>query len=420
MPRRVAGTAVIIRAMENTCDVLIVGGGLVGSSLACALEGAGLRVALAEATPPAIAAPPSFDERNLALARASVNALAALGVWRHVASPPAPIRHIHVSSRGDFGAVRLDAPARGLDAFGHVVVARELGQALETRLTELRDTTRLRPVRVGNIDIQPDGVHASIEGDGAATPLRARLLVAADGTESALRTALGIGVDVHDYAQTLFVAVVQAGKAPADTAYERFTPDGPVALLPLGGGRLGSVCTVPAEQADSVAALDDAGYLALLQQRFGWRAGRFSRVGKRSAYRMRKVTAQRLVAPRAVVIGNAAQTLHPIGAQGFNLGLRDALTLAELITRAHAEGGDIASPDLLAAYAARRAPDREATLAMSDGLVRLFSNTFAPLRLLRSAGFVALDRVPGLADGLVASAMGFGHDVSHWAQERVA
>ncbi len=420
MPRRVAGTAVIIRAMENTCDVLIVGGGLVGSSLACALEGAGLRVTLAEAVPPVVAAPPSFDERNLALARASANALSALGVWRHLASPPAPIHHIHVSSRGDFGAVRLDAAARRMDAFGHVVVARELGQALEARLVELHDTERLRPVRVGGIEVLADGVRASIEHENGTRALHARLLVAADGTDSALRGALGIGADVLDYRQTLFVAVAQASRAPPDTAYERFTPDGPVALLPLGGGRLGSVCTVPAEQADSVAALDDAGYLALLQQRFGWRAGRFSRVGKRSAYRMRKVTAQRLVAPRAVLIGNAAQTLHPIGAQGFNLGLRDALTLAELITRAHAEGGDIASPKLLSAYAARRAPDRDATVAMSDGLVRLFSNTFAPLRLLRSAGFVALDRVPGLADGLVSDAMGYGHDVSHWAQEQVA
>lgn len=406
--------------MENTCDVLIVGGGLVGSSLACALEGAGLRVTLAEAAPPVVAAPPSFDERNLALARASVNALTALGVWRHVASSPAPIRHIHVSSRGDFGAVRLDAVARGLDAFGHVVVARELGQALEARLAELRDTTRLRPVRVGGIDVDADGVRASIERDNAAATLRARLLVAADGTDSALRAALGIGADVHDYGQTLFVAVVQAGKAPPDTAYERFTPDGPVALLPLGGGRLGSVCTVPAAQADAVLAQGDDAFLDFIQRRFGWRAGRFSRVGKRSAYRMRKVAAQRLVAPRAVLVGNAAQTLHPIGAQGFNLGLRDALTLAELVAHAHAEGRDIASPDLLSAYAARRAPDRDATLAMSDGLVRLFSNTFAPLRLLRSAGFVALDRVPGLADGLVADAMGFGHDVSHWAREHAA
>ncbi len=402
--------------METTCDVLIVGGGLVGSSLACALDGHGLDVMLAEATPQRTAAPPSFDERNLALAAASINALSALGVWRHIASTPAPIRHIHVSSQGDFGTVRLDAQPRGLDRFGAVVVARELGAALEARLAELHALQHVRPARVTDVSSSDEGIEARLETPDGERRVRARLLVAADGTDSMLRTALGIDADVHDYAQTLFVSVVTAGKAPADTAYERFTSEGPMALLPLSGGRLGSVCTVPSTRAEEVAALDDDGYRELLQQGFGWRVGRFGRVGRRSAYPLRKVVAERLTAARAVLVGNAAQSLHPIGAQGFNLGLRDALTLAEVVASAYRDGRDIGGDDVLEQHVNRRLPDREETLALSHGLVQVFGNSFAPLRLLRSAGMVALDRVPGLNDRLVADAMGFGRDVSQLAR----
>lgn len=404
--------------METTCDVLIVGGGLVGSSLACALEGLGLAVMLAEASPPLAAKPPSFDERNLALARASVNALNGLGVWPHLVSPPAPIRHIHVSSQGDFGSVRLDSHARGLDSFGAVVVARELGAALESRLDELHDLQRLRPARVTALSSDDDGIDATLQTSDGEQQLRARLLVAADGTGSSLRDVLGIAADVHDYSQTLFVSVATASKAPPDTAYERFTSDGPVALLPLGAGRLGTVCTVPSEQADAVAALDEDGYLDFLQQRFGWRVGRFLRTGKRSAYPLRKLVAERLYAQRAVLVGNAAQTLHPIGAQGFNLGLRDALTLAETIGDAHRQGQDIGALDVLEEHVRRRLPDRDATLKMSHGLVQFFSNTSTPVRLLRSAGMLAMDRIPGLANGLVYESMGFGSDVSQLAREK--
>lgn len=405
--------------MDMQCDVLIAGGGLVGNSLACALEGSGLRCVLVEASA-LEQAPPSFDERNLALARASVNALSALGVWRHLAAPAGRIGQILVSSQGDFGNVHLDASARGLSSFGQVVSARALGQALEARVAQLHATRQLRPARVAAIASVPGGMQARIETAHGVQSLQTRLLVAADGSESSLRSALGIGVRRHDYGQTLFVAVLQASAAPPETAYERFTPQGPVALLPLGDGRLGSVCTVPAAQAQAVAAQDEAAYLDYFQQRFGWRVGRFLRAGRRSAHALKQCVAERLHAPRAVLIGNAAQTLHPIGAQGFNLGLRDALSLAEVVRAAHAAGQDIGAASTLGAHAARRLPDREATLALSDGLVRLFANPFAPLRLLRSLGLVALDRFPILADGLVTEAMGLGADVSGWAREVAA
>ncbi len=406
--------------MDISCDVLIVGGGLVGSSLACALDGQGFDVVLVEATPLREAAPPSFDERNLALAEASLDALAALGVGRHIVSPPAPIRHIHVSSQGDFGSVRLDARERGLERFGAVVVARELGAALEARLAELSALRHLRPARLDQIAQTAEYIEALLATPEGELRVRAQMLVAADGTDSGLRDRLGIGAEVHDYEQTLFVSVVTAAKAPADTAYERFTAQGPLALLPLAGGRLGSVCTVPSAQADAVRALNDDAYRDFLQQRFGWRVGRFGRVGRRSAYALRKVVAERLVATRAVLVGNAAQSLHPIGAQGFNLGLRDALTLAEVLVAARQAGEDIGSERVLARHVQRRLPDRAATLELSHGLVRLFGNSFAPLRLLRSAGLLALDRFPSLADRLVRESMGYGSDVSQLARKVVA
>lgn len=405
--------------MDMQCDVLIVGGGLVGNSLACALEGTGLRCVLLEASL-SQALPPGFDDRNLALARTSINALRALGVYAHLAQPPVPIVTIHVSSQGDFGSVHLHAPARGFSSFGEVVSARELGLALEAHVAGLRDTQRLRPARLTALECDETGAVAQVESAQGQTHLRTRLIVAADGTHSLVRTAVGIGARVHDYDQTLFVAVLQANAAPAHTAYERFTPQGPVALLPLGEGRLGSVCTVQGAQAQAVAALDEAGYLDYFQQRFGWRVGRFVRAGRRSAHALGLRVAERLHAPRAVLIGNAAQTLHPIGAQGFNLGLRDALTLAEVLRAAHAQGHDIGAPETLAAHVARRLPDRQTTLDFSDGLARFFANTFVPLRLLRSLGLVALDHFPTLADALVAEAMGMGSDMSAWAREQAA
>ncbi len=396
-------------------DVLIAGSGLVGGSLACALDRIGVRVALAEAAPlpntGTPAAPPGFDDRNLALALATINALQALGVRPLIETAPAPIRHIHVSSRGDFGAVRLDAGERGLDRFGETVVARMLGAALESRLSSLERLTQFRPARVAAVDTEPDRITATLHTPEGERRVAARLLVIADGTDSSLRTLLGIGAQTHDYRQTLFVAVTQADAAPPDTAFERFTPDGPVALLPLSGRRLGSVLTVNRDDAQAIAALDDAGYLTVLQERFGWRCGRFRKVGKRSAYPLRKVIAERLIAPRAVLAGNAAQTLHPIGAQGFNLGLRDALTLADVLEETLRHHGDIGGEAMLAEYARRRHADRAETLAGSDGLARLFSNTFAPLRLARAAAMVALDRMPHLSDGLVAAAMGFHGEV---------
>lgn len=392
-------------------DVVVVGGGLVGASLAIALERVGVDVAMVEAAP-AGALPAVFDQRNLSFAEATVNALSALGVMQRLRLPPAPIRRIHASRNGDFGRVVLEASDYGRDRFGQVVVASDFGQALESRLAELRGFTRYRPARFLGFaadEMQDDARVLRIADADGERRIAARLVVAADGTRSGVRSALGIGVREHDYGQALFVARLRAARAPDGTAWERFGADGPTALLPRGDGHYGVVHGVASDEAEAVAALDDAAWLARLQRAFGWRAGAFLAIGPRSAHPALRLVADRCVAPRAALVGNAAQTLHPVGAQGFNLGLRDALTLAELI--GDGAGGDPGADALLQAYALRRMPDRERTLAFSDGLARVTATEDPLLRPLRSLGLAAVQRLPTLQARVVGGAMGYRGDV---------
>ena len=399
--------------MGKTHDVIIVGAGLVGASLAIALDRLGLQVGLVEATPAGVM-PAVFDQRNLSFASATVNALTAMGVMAKMRTPGGPIRRIHVSRQGDFGATRLQAADYGRAAFGQVVVARDFGEALEERLSELGGLTRYRPARFLAIGEGAAGLRSlRIADETGERELSACLLVAADGSRSAMRAALGIAASEHDYLQTLFVARMRSEHAPDGTAYERFGEHGPTALLPRGDRHFGVVHGVAREQAEAVAAEDDAAWLARIQHAFGWRVGRFLSTGARSAYPIVKVVAERVVDARAVVLGNAAQTLHPIGAQGFNLGLRDALTLAELI----GQGEDPGAASLLDAYAERRREDRRRTLDFSDGLARITGNTSPLLSPLRSIGLMAADHSAALQSMLVGGAMGFRGDVPALCRE---
>lgn len=408
-------------ALHASHDVLIVGGGLVGASLAIALDRLGLDVGLIEAAPPG-ALPAVFDERNLSFAEATVNALDALGVMRKLRAPAGSIRRIHISRRGDFGRAVLDAQRYGREEFGRIVVARDFGEALEARLAELPRLQRYRPVRFVGLAPEHDaaddggrGWRAVRVADAAGERvLRARLLVAADGTRSGVRDALRIDADEHDYGQTLFVTRLRSERAPDGTAYERLGDEGPTALLPRGDRHYGFIHGVANADAEAVAALDEAGFLARAQAAFGWRAGRFLACGARSLYPAIRVLARRTTAARAVLVGNAAQTIHPIGAQGFNLGLRDAMTLAELIEHARAAdpgGADCGSEELLQRYVGRREQDRERTVHFSDGLARVGANETALMRPLRSLGLFAVDRLATAQSLLVGGAMGYRGDV---------
>ena len=388
--------------MDSECDIAIVGGGLVGSSLACALDASGYAVAQVEAQPPRTGEA-AWDERHFALARRSVQALAEWGVWAHAADESRAIEHVHVSSRGDFGAVRIHAAEYGLDALGRTLPARALGVALERRLAACRSLERISPARVAELATDDDGATLTLEANGATRALRARLVVAADGTDSFLRNAMGIAAETHDYAQVAIATNVVPPRPHEGWATERFTRDGALALLPLPGDRCGLVWTLARDEAETAMALDDAAFLARVAALGGPRFANLRRLGRRQAWPLKLTRAAAVVAPRLAIVGNAAQTIHPIGAQGFNLGVRDVATLVELLAANGDPGGDA----LLARYAARRAPDRERTIGWSDALVRLFKRESRLAGAARGLAFAALDRAPPLKRELAFAMMGY-------------
>jgi 2-octaprenyl-6-methoxyphenol hydroxylase len=386
-------------------DVAIVGGGMVGASLALALSGTGIRVLLIEGAAPDSRAQPSFDDRTTALGNGSRRIFESLGVWSHMAPQAAAIRTIHVSEAGRFGFARLRAPEQGIDAFGFVVTNRVIGSALWGALAGASGITTRVPARTEGLEIGPDAVRITVVTDiGVREAVRARLVVAADGAHSGVRSAAGIAAHVEDYEQVAIVANVGSDRPQDATAYERFTSTGPIALLPLHDGSYGLVWTARPEHATSLLALADGEFLSQLQARFGWRAGRFTRVGRRAAYPLQLSRADTTVAARTVLIGNAAQALHPVAAMGFNLGLRDAAMLAEVVASGAADPG---SPAVLEKFSHWRAGDRSGVVRFTDGLVKLFGDTRPGAGLLRDLGLLLFDLAPPAKSALARVSSGF-------------
>ena len=376
-------------------DLAIAGGGLVGASLALALAPLGLRIALVEAVAPGSAGHPSFDERTTALANGTVRVFRSLDVWRHMQREATAIRRIHVSEQGRFGVARIDAAEQGLEALGYVLPNRVIGAALWEGLRRVSGVETFAPAKVTTTALAGDRRTLGIERDGETSEIEARLVVAADGARSVIREQSGVAAEHWEYGQTAIIATLTTQRFHDHVAYERFTPDGPIAVLPLADGRCGIVWTRRPEEAVRTLALPDDEFLAELQAAFGFRLGRLLRIGTRYSYPLALSRSERHVAPRLAIVGNAAQSLHPIAGQGFNLGLRDAASLAEVIADAMAAGGtDAGDEATLRAYASWRDEDRRRIVAFTDGLVRLFGSPLGPLRGLRSLGLLAFDAFP--------------------------
>lgn len=388
-------------------DLAIVGGGLVGASLALALRATNLRVALIEGVAPDAVSQPSFDDRTTALGNGTRRVFESLGVWSAMADEAAPIRQIHVSDAGRAGFARLDAREHDIDAFGYVITNRSMGRALSAALAEHVSLERRMPARCTGVVFGAEGV--VLKTEPGEPPLRARLVVAADGANSLVRSAAGLEASVEDYQQVAIVAHVASSRPADGTAYERFTPTGPFAVLPLYNGHYGIVWTLSPSAAEEVLALSDADYLARLQTAFGWRIGRLLRVGRRQAYPLRLTRAAAVTAERCVLIGNAAQALHPVAGQGFNLGLRDAVTLAELLADAKRDDGDvdIGAAAVLAEFARRRSADREGIIDFTDRLVKLFGDQRPGVPLLRDVGLLLFDLSPTAKQAMSRLSWGF-------------
>lgn len=395
-------------------DVAIVGGGLVGASLALALAQLDLDVALLEAQPFGAAEQPSFDERTTAISNGSRRIFEGIGIWPLIEREATPIRRIHISDQGRFGFARLDAQEQGLEALGFVLTNRVMGAALWRRL-EGASVRVFAPARVISIDVAADHRVVQFQCDRQApeqqgsVSLQAKLVIAADGARSMARESAGIGAQTWDYRQVALVATVQAGKFHDHVAYERFTPAGPLALLPLSEARVGLIWTLPAEVAADLVRLDDAQFLERLQTQFGFRLGRFTKVGRRHSYPLSLTRSDEYIAERLAVVGNAAQALHPIAGQGFNLGLRDAASLAEVLADARAQSGDefdAGDGVHLQRYREWRGGDRGRIVGFTDGLVRLFTQPFGPVKLLRDVGLLAFDLLPAAKGALSQLSLG--------------
>lgn len=387
-------------------DVAIVGGGMVGASCALALAGSGRAVVLIEGIAPDSAAQPSFDERTTALGNASRRIFEGLGIWGALEPQAAAIRAIHVSEAGRFGFARLDAAAQGIDAFGYVVANRVIGAALWKALAHAPAVSVRVPARPESVAIESDAVTLTLSNAaGERERLRARLVVAADGAHSVVRAAAGIEAAVEDYGQVALVMNIKADRAHDGTAFERFTSAGPLAVLPLPDGSFTVVWTVAPARAKELLACNDADFLDELQRCFGWRAGRFVQVGRRASYPLHLTRAAASVGLRTALIGNAAQALHPVAGQGFNLGLRDAAMLAELIAAGDEDPG---GAQLLRQFADWRARDRSGVIRFTDGLIKLFGDGRRGVGMLRNLGLLLFDLAPPAKSALARVSAGFG------------
>ena len=358
-------------------DVLIIGAGPVGMTLALALAGGAQRVLLVDRRPRGAWAD---DPRALALSHGSRQLLERIKAWN--ARAATAIRKIHVSQRGGFGRTLIDADDYDTPALGYVMRYSDLADELDARLGS---DQILAPCTVDTIETDGDEAVVTVTNEGRSRRINARLVVHAEGTPDN-----EADVKVRDYRQHAVVAEVSTTTGHQLRAWERFTPDGPLALLPLEDG-YSIVFTVPPEKAERLLAMDDAAFLAALREQFGRRL-EFTACRARASFPLALRVRSPLVSRRQVWIGNAAQSLHPVSGQGFNLGLRDACELAEILHR-HSDAGD---PAALASYARGRGIDRRGSIAFTDGIVRLFSNDIAPLRLARGLGLLVLDLAPPL------------------------
>ena len=390
---------------EPTYDVIIVGGGLAGNCLGLALSGSRLQVAIIEANTREQLLSSAMGDRALALAAGTIATLETLGIWQGIQAKATAITDIHVSDRGHFGKVRLSARKQNVTALGYVITARDI-EAHVAELVDKAPITQMSPARLVGLMSDDNVVNVSIKHKEDSLCFSGKLLVGADGGNSSVRKLLDITQQVTEYGQTALVTTVKTTLPHRNTAYERFTDSGPLAFLPVGKNQCSVVWTRSNEDADSLMSGSEEDFLEALQLSFGYRLGQLSLIAPRRAFPVSLVRADRMQSGRAVIIGNAVHQLHPVAGQGFNLGLRDVVQLADMILKQHGQGEDIGSATFLNQYVNAREQDHRQTIAFTDTLVKLFSNDWLALAAARNIGLAVLDHVPAAKALLSRHAMG--------------
>ncbi len=391
--------------MQHNYDLIIVGGGLAGNCLALALKDTGLRCAIIEAnTPEQLANSPAGD-RALALAAGTVKQLEQLGVWQGIIHAATAIKNIHISDKGHFGKTRLSAEKEQVAALGYVIAARDLETHTAHRVAD-SDSVRICPARVVGLESGEDAINVSIQQGDESLTLTAKLLVGADGGQSSIRQLLNIAQHITEYGQTALVTTVKSTLPHKNTAFERFTASGPLALLPIANNQCSVVWTRTTEDAKALMQASEADFLAELQACFGYKLGKLNLSAPIRAFPLSLIRAEKMIANRAVIIGNAVHQLHPVAGQGFNLGLRDVIELARLLTAQHQAAKDIGAEDFLKDYAKTRQKDHDLVIGFTNNVIRIFSNDWLPLAAARNMGLTLLDHIPKAKSLLSRYAMG--------------
>jgi len=400
----------------------------VGATAAIALSqlstaGNRLKIAVVEAIESNMDTSPSFDQRAVALSAASVDILKTLELWPQIKPLACPIEHIHVSNRGHFGFARLAAKDYQVEALGQVIPLDQTGPILWQAMQQQTNIDCYCPYQLDQIIDQSlnlsdqgfsavDSKHSQSlmiqDAMGQQIQLSGKLVLAADGTLSAVAKQLSMPMQIKPYHQRAVIANISTQQPHNNRAFERFTDHGPIALLPLTRNRMSLVWCVADDQWQELIHCDEKSFLKQLQQAFGFRLGYFTKVGQRASYPLALRYAEKGHYQRVMLLGNAAHTLHPIAGQGFNLALRDVAALVDFIALALQQDKDFASSQSLQAFEQQRQADWQKTISVTDSLVNLFSNDFLPLVFARNKLLCLLDHVPAAKNILARHAMGYG------------
>ena len=379
---------------------------MVGASLACALAPSGLRIAIIEAVTLKNDYQPSYDDRGLTLSPSSRRILEHIGVWQNVLPAINPIKKIHISEQGRFGFTHMDAAQTNNNDLGYVVVARSLGQALHKQMLSFENISLICPAELKSFKQSEEAMSIEISCSGRSELITSGLLVGADGSQSLVRRLAAINVKEHDFKQTAIVANVTTQKPNQATAYERFTHHGPVALLPIDKNRSVLVFTVATENAAQYMSIADTQFIDAVETEFGRRLGKIKQIGQRRSYPIMFIEAVEQYQQQLILLGNAAHSIHPNSAQGFNLGLRDVAGLAECVFAAIEKGLDIDDISILENYISLRLPDQQRVMRFTNRLASSFYNKNPLLIPARNLAMLMIDTLPIVKETFIKQAMG--------------